>query len=462
MATMLDSQRDLYRRIQAYELDDPSHETGFYRHLMGPHGCSREQCLRQIEEYRKFVFLAPVAGQQGVPSDQVDQVCYLHLLSSKPCWEDLCPSVLSRQLQHFPGRGGRQERELFLRLYRATINSYRQFFGELRLDLWPPGDLRFGSDPQMPRLHIGRRLLARIRLGSPLWRGLGLRLFLAALSVLTVCAVASTPMALATSSTGSAPSVTVKLPAMLLLLLAMAVGLVIRRLIRRPDTQTNIPLLSAEQLAYLARGATGALDVALAQLVDRGVIRPDQQRKTLRLTSPPSPSSSPLEQQLVYRLTQLTPMPTYERLVTPSIYDYSTLKKDLREKCLIGDPLCLMASRSFYLLFIPLIVCFVMSAALPVPREFRHAFASVLLGPWTLALVCSVFLINPGGRTRWGSSVLLHHQEHGDGHDPMIRIAFLGPTALLSGGRLDDLRLLIEQTQQDLSGCGGGGACGGC
>jgi len=35
MATMLDSQRDLYRRTQADELDDPSDEIGFDRQFFG-------------------------------------------------------------------------------------------------------------------------------------------------------------------------------------------------------------------------------------------------------------------------------------------------------------------------------------------------------------------------------------------------------------------------------------------
>ncbi|MCT0206554.1 TIGR04222 domain-containing membrane protein [Synechococcus sp. CS-1332] len=452
---MLDSQRDIYRRIQAYELDGPSHQIGFVRHLMRQQGWSREHCLRAIEEYKKFVFLASVAGHQAVPSDAVDQVWHLHLLYSESYWEDFCPNVLGRRLQHCPAQGGWQERERFHHLYRATIDSYRQSFGEPPLDLWPPADIRFGRDVQMQRLHIGRRLSARIRLGSPLWRRPGLRQLLTLLSLLLGCAIASTPLARATSSTSSATSATADLQAMLLLLLAMAVGLVIRRLIRRPDAQATIPLLSAEQLAYLARGATGALDVALVQLVDRGVLRPDQHSTKLVLTSSASPSSSPLEQQLVHRLTQLAHMPTYENLIALSAYNYSTLKNSLREKRLIIGPLSLALSRSFYLLLIPLIMCYMTSASHPVSHEFRHAFASVLLGPWTLALVGSVFLIIPGGRTRWGSSVLLHHQEHGDAHDPMMRVALRGLTAL-SGGRLDDLRLLIQRRKRELeqSCCG--------
>ncbi len=464
MATMLDSQRELYRRIQAYELDDPSHELGFVRQLMRHQGWSRKQCLRTIEEYKKFVFLAAVADHQLVPSDAVDQVWHLHLLYSEPYWEDFCPNVLGRKLQHRPARGGRQERELFLRLYRATIESYRQFFAEPPLDLWPPADLRFASDPRMQRIHIGRRLSARIRLGSPFWRGPGLHLLLAGLGLLAVCAVASTPMALANSPTGSAPSATVDPPAMLLLLPAMAVGLVIRRLIRRPDPQTTVPLLSAEQLAYLARGVTGALDVALAQLVDRGALQPNRQTKTLNLTIYSSSWASLLEQQLIERAKQLAralnDTPSYVNLVTPGAYDCSALKRDLRRMGLMIGPLARAASLSFYVLLIPLIVCIPMSVALPLSREFRHAFASVLVTPWTLALVCSVFLIIPGGRTRWGSSLLRQHKKLGDAHDPMMRVALLGPMAL-KGARLDDLRLFIIETQQDLSGSGGGGGCGG-
>jgi uncharacterized protein (TIGR04222 family) len=414
---------------------------------MRQQGWSREYCLRAIDDYKKFVFLAVVAGHQVVPSDQVDQVWHLHILYSESYWEDFCSNVLGRKLQHCPARGGGQERATFHYLYRATIDSYRQYFGEPPLDLWPPADIRFGSDLQRQRIHIGRRP--------------GLRQFLPALSLLAVCTVVSASLARATSSTASATSATDDLQAMLLLLLAMAVGLVIRRLIRRPDTQATSPLLSAEQLAYLARGATGALDVALAQLVDRGALLPNRDKKTLNLTFFVSPCVSPLEQQVVRRNKQLAQipyeLPTYENLVTPGAYDYSSLKQDLREKGLMIGPLSLAASRSFYWLLIPLIVPSAMNMmGLPFPSEFRHAFDSGLVGPWTLTLVCSAFLIIPGGRTRWGSSVLGYHQKHGDAHDPMIRVALLGPTAL-SGGRLDDLRLLIEQIKREREqSCGAG------
>ena len=234
---------------------------------------------------------------------------------------------------------------------------------------------------------------------------------------------------------------------------------------RRPGTRSAVPRLSAEQLAYLARGGKGALDVALAQLVDRGVFRPNREARTLHLSFVASPWASALEGQLIQRSRQLArtlrTTPTYENLFTPVAYDFMAFKRDLREKGLLIGPLASVASVSFYLFLIPLIVYLSMSVTLPFSCEFRHAVGSVFLGPWTLVLVCSVFLIIPGGRTRWGASVLRHHQKHGDAHDPMMRVALQGPTAL-TGGQLDELRLLIQQTGQGASGSGGGACSGGC
>ena len=67
-------QSALYQRLEAYQLNDSTHEFGFVRHLMKSHGWTEDYSLRAIAEYKKFVFLAVVADHQVVPSDQVDQV----------------------------------------------------------------------------------------------------------------------------------------------------------------------------------------------------------------------------------------------------------------------------------------------------------------------------------------------------------------------------------------------------
>jgi hypothetical protein len=72
-------QIDLYERIQAFSLDQPDDGLSFSRRLARDNGWSLEYAQRVIEEYKKFAFLAVVAGHPVTPSDQVDQVWHLHL-----------------------------------------------------------------------------------------------------------------------------------------------------------------------------------------------------------------------------------------------------------------------------------------------------------------------------------------------------------------------------------------------
>ncbi len=68
---------ELYRRIQAFDLDAADAKWPFSLRL------ARENCWdegftrRVIEEYRKFAFLAMAAGHPVTPSDQVDQAWHI-------------------------------------------------------------------------------------------------------------------------------------------------------------------------------------------------------------------------------------------------------------------------------------------------------------------------------------------------------------------------------------------------
>ena len=151
---MLAEQQQLYRRLCEYELSDPSDAIGFVDHLMRSNGWNQSFAMRAMEEYKKFVFLAMVADHLVTPSDQIDQVWHLHLFYSDAYWNDFCPRVLGRPLHHQPTRGGAEQRQHFQLLYRATIASYRTYFGDPPVDLWPPVDVRFGRDLQMQRRPI--------------------------------------------------------------------------------------------------------------------------------------------------------------------------------------------------------------------------------------------------------------------------------------------------------------------
>ena len=80
----------------------------------------------------------------------------------------------------------------------------------------------------------------------------------------------------------------------------------------------------------------------------------------------------------------------------------------------------------------------------------------LFLVPPTLAI--SLALSVPSGHTLWGDSVLHRYQSASTHADPLQRIALLGPAAM-TGGRLDDLRSLIENVEADRAAAGCGCGC---
>ena len=134
----------MWQRLAAFEIDEPGVALPFSRRLAREQGWHHEFALAAIEEYRRFVYLAMVAGHPVTPSDAVDQVWHLHLCYTRSYWEDLCGKVLPRPLHHGPTRGGSQEGAKFDGWYRATLASYEQVFSQQPpARLWPAPELRF-------------------------------------------------------------------------------------------------------------------------------------------------------------------------------------------------------------------------------------------------------------------------------------------------------------------------------
>src|SRR5437016_5285582 len=97
----------LYERIKAFRFDEGEAAFPFVSRLARDNGWSGAHTARVITEYRKFVFLAMVAGHPVSPSDQVDQAWHLHLLYTRSYWDRFCRQTLGRLLQHEPTKGGK-------------------------------------------------------------------------------------------------------------------------------------------------------------------------------------------------------------------------------------------------------------------------------------------------------------------------------------------------------------------
>jgi hypothetical protein len=131
------NQQALWQRIVGHELDDPRAACPFTLRLAKENNWPPGFTQRALEEYRRFVFLAMVAGHPVSPSDAVDQVWHLHLLYTQDYWDEFCGKVLQQPFHHGPSRGGADESAKFTDWYAQTLASYRRFFGEPPAEVWP-------------------------------------------------------------------------------------------------------------------------------------------------------------------------------------------------------------------------------------------------------------------------------------------------------------------------------------
>ncbi len=143
---MTDQQRALWKKIEAFPFDGYGVVLDFTARLARENGWSRGFAAEVVEEYKRFLFLAMVAGHPVTPSEQVDQAWHLHLVYTKSYWEELCGKVLGRPLHHGPTEGGMAEGHRFRCQYEETLASYERLFGgPAPSAIWPPVEKRFGS-----------------------------------------------------------------------------------------------------------------------------------------------------------------------------------------------------------------------------------------------------------------------------------------------------------------------------
>ena len=64
-------QAELYQRIERFSLDQPDHQLSFSQRLAKDNGWSLHYTDKVIEEYKKFVFLAVVAGGSNLRRDSL-------------------------------------------------------------------------------------------------------------------------------------------------------------------------------------------------------------------------------------------------------------------------------------------------------------------------------------------------------------------------------------------------------
>src|SRR6476469_2771260 len=164
-------QAELYNRIQRFRLDDAEAKLPFSQRLARENGWTIRYTQRVMAEYKKFAFLAVVAGHPVSPSKAVDEAWHLHLLYTRSYWGYFCPKVLQVPLHHEPTQGGSSERDKFDSWYAKTLSSYEAWFGQVPpADIWPSvlgqaqrsRQVRSWGSNVLPTLkhQVGRRAIA--------------------------------------------------------------------------------------------------------------------------------------------------------------------------------------------------------------------------------------------------------------------------------------------------------------
>lgn len=185
---MTAARHPLWATLSDYRVGPADAAFSFEARLARENGWSAAQAERVMREYRRFLFLASVAGHPVTPPDAVDQAWHLHLTYSRDYWDRLCGEVLGRPLHHGPTAGGDPERHRYFAQYADTLESYERWFGSAPpATIWPSAHRRLVVDPRAVRvgladhiivpkrtLRLGALAVAVIAVGAAaLWLGIG-------------------------------------------------------------------------------------------------------------------------------------------------------------------------------------------------------------------------------------------------------------------------------------------------
>jgi uncharacterized protein (TIGR04222 family) len=260
---------DLAQRLHDYELDQPGAAQPISRRLAQEQGWSAGYTRRVMDEYKRFALLSVVAGHVVTPSDAVDQVWHLHLTYTREYWEHFCPRVLGRPLHHEPSRGGADEQEKYWQLYRQTLASYQQLFGEAApADIWPAPGERFSARfrrVDSRRFWLLRRPRLELRTALP-----------AAATALAIAGLlAGCARIVDSSSPGSMQGSEFLVFYLWAGALAFGIYLLLRALLLGGGRAgAALSELDQYQLAWLAGGRQRVLQTAVTQLYAEGLLAP--------------------------------------------------------------------------------------------------------------------------------------------------------------------------------------------
>jgi uncharacterized protein (TIGR04222 family) len=372
---------DLWRKICDFQIDDSDSSLTFTERLARDNRWTLDYARRVVEEYKRFVYLAMVAGHEVTPSEDVDEAWHLHLIYTRSYWDGLCRTVLERRLHHVPTRGGPQERARHAAQYLQTLETYANHFGALPpSDIWPT------------QAKSARRGFATMRRRVPMVIGaLALPVFLGVANPLDFTGKEFLGFYAVIG------------------LFAVGAAAVIRTFLREDAPTTDSRELTPTEIACLSRGTAGALRACLASLLVEKRLKFDtlnqqpkrwwSKREPLKLIAADNPPTklSPIEMAIVGWVNEVGSA-TIKEALESGLPAAEGVRDSLAERGLIETADTFRAARWWPLL--PLAVVFLLGVAKVLVGIGRDKPVGFLV-----AGVSVIFLLRPL-RTKQGNKKL--------------------------------------------------------
>lgn len=406
----------LYQRLQAYSLDAPEACFSFSQRLARENGWSLAYTHGVIDEYKKFAFLAMVAGHTVSPSEAVDQAWHLHLTYTRSYWNEFCQGILGKPLHHEPTRGGHAEQQHYWQLYQKTLASYERIFAEPPpAEFWPSPEQRFDKAAHYVRVNR-QHLWLLPKLKPPRMAMLLLLSVVVVMAgLMTGCRGLPTIDNVAKDvfeawmSAGIGSFLRVNIAVSVLLIMMGFKWLVSIRCATPPSALK----LSNLELAYLTGGADRVFQTAIVAMVERGdltvLTQDDDNGKILKFTLARGfKARSEFEQALANKMTA-------GRFNIKQWYRFAgdlaqAIRQQLvRKKLLIATPVWVMRC---ILLFSPLILldlvrlmdARLIDAILELPTVWR------LVGVFIVIAIGKALSANP--KSSYGNQVFAYYEQN--------------------------------------------------